>query len=59
MLFGSGQSRVVPGGGWDGLDMLDEHVKSVDVDAARVGAWVHHEVVELWSAIACAVAAGK
>jgi len=35
--LGSGQSRVVPGGGWDGLNMLDEHVKSVDIDAAKGG----------------------
>lgn len=32
---------------------------SVDMDDARVGAWVHQEVVELCPEIACAVAAGK
>ena len=39
--------------------MLDEHGKSVDIDAARVGAWVHQEVVELCPEIACAVTAGE
>ena len=57
--LGSGHGRVVHGGSLDGLDMLDEHVKSVDMDYARVGAWVHQEVVELCPEMACAVAAGK
>jgi len=36
-LLGSGHGRVVPGGGWNGLDTLDEHVKSVDIGAAQRG----------------------
>ena len=44
-VLGSGPGRVVPGGGLDGLDMLDEHVKRVDMDDVRMGAWVHQEVV--------------
>ena len=56
---GSGHGCAVPGVEWDGLDMLDEHVKSVDIDASRMGAWVHKEVVELCPEMACAVAAGE
>ena len=58
-VLGSGHGRVVPGGGWNGLDTLDEHVQGVDIDAARAGAWVHQEVVELCLEMACAVAAGN
>ena len=43
--------------GWS--NTLDEHVKSVHIDAACVGAWVHQEVVELCPEMAYAVAAGK
>jgi hypothetical protein len=55
----SGQGGVMPGGSWDCLNILCNHVKSVDSDVARVEAWVHQEVVELLPEIACAVAAGK
>ena len=39
--------------------MGHDAVKSVDVDAVRVKAWVHPEVVELCPEIACAVTAGE
>ena len=56
---GSGYGCAVPGVGWDGLDKLDKHFESVDMDAPRVGACVHKEVVELCPEMACAVVAGE
>ena len=53
------RDRDLPGGVWNGLIILDEHVESVDIVAALVGAWVYPEVVELCPDKACGVAASE
>lgn len=46
-LGGKQGHDYLPGGGWDGLNMLGHHVVCVDMEVAQRWAWVHRGTVEL------------